>query len=263
MMKKPIGLVLITIQILLTSCNTGTDKIEYGSHEGKQVTIFNKKIYYEEYGSGTPLILLSGGGIDRSIKDFENCIPGLAKYYRVIAPDTPGQGRSEQADTLTYSVLLEFTSRLIDSLKLDRLLRPAFNDELENAVIPPPVEPASQNGDLWLLGPHRLLCGDCTNADDVARVLSGAQPQLLITDPPYGISLDSEWRDRAGLNSKGPAEASYMKRRTEGHTNTSISEDTRADWNADVMPRSRLASLASLHIGPANDLSIRDVRCAQ
>ena len=76
-------------------------------------------IYYEEYGDGTPLILLSGGGLERSIKDFEKCIPDLAKHFRVIAPDTPGQGRSEQADTLTYEILLEFTSRLIDSLKID------------------------------------------------------------------------------------------------------------------------------------------------
>ena len=118
-MKKFIGLVSITIQILFTCCNTRTDKIVYGSNGGKQVSIFNKKIYYEEYGEGTPLILLSGGGLSRSIKDFENCIPGLAKHYRVIAPDSPGQGRSEQADTLTYGVLLEFTSRLIDSLKID------------------------------------------------------------------------------------------------------------------------------------------------
>ncbi len=54
---------------------------------------------------------------------------------------------------------------------------------------------------------------------------------LMVTDPPYGIELDSEWRDRAGLNGCGPAEASYMKNRTEGHTETTISGDTRADWS--------------------------------
>jgi DNA modification methylase len=53
----------------------------------------------------------------------------------------------------------------------------------------------------------------------------------MITDPPYGIELDSEWRDRAGLNGCGPAEASYMKHRTEGHNETTISGDTRADWS--------------------------------
>jgi pimeloyl-ACP methyl ester carboxylesterase len=116
-MKIAIGLILISL--LWTSCNTTTDNTEYGSADGKFLTIFNKKIYYEEYGQGIPLILLSGGGLSRSIKDFEKCIPGLAKHYRVIAPDTPGQGRSEQADTLTYGVLLEFTSQLVDSLKID------------------------------------------------------------------------------------------------------------------------------------------------
>jgi DNA modification methylase len=54
---------------------------------------------------------------------------------------------------------------------------------------------------------------------------------LLVTDPPYGIELDSEWRDRAGLNGHGPAEPSYMKRRTKGHRVTAISGDTRADWS--------------------------------
>lgn len=50
------------------------------------------------------------------------------------------------------------------------------------------------------------------------------------TDPPYGISLDSEWRDRAGIN-KAPATESYMKRRIDGHGETTISGDTRADWS--------------------------------
>jgi DNA modification methylase len=93
----------------------------------------------------------------------------------------------------------------------------------ENAVTTP--------GDLWLCGPHRILCGDATSPDAVARLLGPRKPFLMVTDPPYGIQLDSEWRDRAGLNGCGPAEASYMKHRTEGHTKTTISGDTRADWS--------------------------------
>jgi DNA modification methylase len=92
-----------------------------------------------------------------------------------------------------------------------------------------PEVAVSQPGDLWLLGEHRVLCGDATNPDSVARLLAGRSPLLLVTDPPYGIELDSEWRDRAGLNGGGP-EARYLKR-TEGHRNTSISSDTRADWS--------------------------------
>lgn len=116
-MKITFGLILVSL--LWTSCNTRTETFEYGSNNGRQVVINGKKIYYEEYGQGIPLLLLSGGGLSRSIKDFEKCIPELAKHYRVIAPDTPGQGRSEQADTLSYYVLLEFMSQFIDSLKID------------------------------------------------------------------------------------------------------------------------------------------------
>jgi DNA modification methylase len=96
----------------------------------------------------------------------------------------------------------------------------------------PPVTPVTVPGDLWLLGEHRVCCEDSTNPEAVRRLLGERKPYLLVTDPPYGIELDSEWRDRAGLNGCGPAETSYMKHRTEGHTNTSISSDTRADWSA-------------------------------
>ena len=49
------------------------------------------------------------------------------------------------------------------------------------------VEAISQRGDLWSLGEHRLLCGDATNSEDVARVLNGARPVLVTTYPPYGV----------------------------------------------------------------------------
>src|SRR5579863_7722579 len=77
----------------------------------------------------------------------------------------------------------------------------------------------------------RAVIATGARAEDVARLLGARKPILMVTDPPYGIELDSEWRDRAGLNGCGPAEASYMKNRTAGHTETSISGDTRADWS--------------------------------
>lgn len=110
---------LILVSLLWTSCKIGTENIEFGSNNGSVININGKNIYYEEYGQGTPLLLLSGGGINRSIRDFGNCIPDLSKHYRVIAPDTPGQGKSEQIDTLSYDLLTDFMSQLIDSLKID------------------------------------------------------------------------------------------------------------------------------------------------
>jgi DNA modification methylase len=118
-----------------------------------------------------------------------------------------------------------------DSREIDEYLSDPEHDEDADAVPPVPDEPASRLGDLWLCGKHRVLCGDATAPEAVARLCGSETPSIMITDPPYGIELDSEWRDRAGLNKHGPAQASYMKQRTEGHTNTTISSDTRADWS--------------------------------
>jgi DNA modification methylase len=116
-----------------------------------------------------------------------------------------------------------------DAKEIDDLL--TEDNPAEDAAPPLPDNPTSRAGDLWLCGPHRVLCGDATNPEAVARLLDDRKPFLMVTDPPYGIQLDSEWRDRAGLNGHGPAEPSYMKHRTEGHTETTISGDTRADWS--------------------------------
>jgi DNA modification methylase len=117
-----------------------------------------------------------------------------------------------------------------DPREIDGLLA-LPDEEAANTVPPVPDNPVSRPGDLWLCGKHRVLCGDATNAEAVTRLLGDRKPKLMVTDPPYGVELDSEWRDRAGLNGCGPAEASYMKQRTKGHTETTISGDTRADWS--------------------------------
>ncbi|MGD0873201.1 MAG: DNA modification methylase [Bryobacteraceae bacterium] len=122
-----------------------------------------------------------------------------------------------------------------DPGEIDDLLAIPVDDEQANAAPPLPDHPVSRPGDLWLCGnrsrQHRVLCADATDPEAVSRLLGERKPLLMTTDPPYGIELDSEWRDRAGLNGRGPAEASYMAHRTEGHTETTISGDTRADWS--------------------------------
>jgi hypothetical protein len=129
-----------------------------------------------------------------------------------------------------------------DARELDEFL---LQDPPDVDAAPPlPVVAVTRLGDLWLCGSHRVLCGDATDAGDVSRLLDERQPLLLVTDPPYGIQLDSEWRDRAGLNGGGSAEPSYLKKkRTKGHQETSISGDTRADWSA------AFALVPSLQVG--------------
>lgn len=122
------SLLVVLLLVLCTTCDTKTKELNYGSNDGRYITIHNTKIYFEEYGQGMPLLLLSGGGINRSIRDFKKTIPSLSKYYRVIVPDTPGQGRSEQTDTLSYDRLTDFWSQLIDSLKMDSVYVMGWSD---------------------------------------------------------------------------------------------------------------------------------------
>ena len=70
----------------------------------------------------------------------------------------------------------------------------------EDATPLAPQTPISKLGDLWLLGHHRLLCGDSTDQQAVSRVLGSVKPTLLVTDQPYGVQYDPEWRKRAGVN---------------------------------------------------------------
>jgi DNA modification methylase len=58
----------------------------------------------------------------------------------------------------------------------------------------------STPGDVWLLGAHRIACGDSRDAGLVKALLNGAAPQLMVTDPPYGVEYDPEWRHRRGVN---------------------------------------------------------------
>lgn len=88
--------------------------------------------------------------------------------------------------------------------------------EGEDEVPETPETPVSRPGDLWLLGNHRLLCGDSTVATDVERVLNGVKPLLMVTDPPYGVEYDPSWRNQAG--------AAKTKRTGK------VLNDDRADW---------------------------------
>jgi DNA modification methylase len=133
----------------------------------------------------------------------------------------------ELQDLQTSNLDLAVTG--FDAKEIEDLLLTTI--QAEDVVPPLPDHPVSRAGDLWLCGSHRVLCGDATDPEMVSRLLGKCKPFLMVTDPPYGIELDSEWRDRAGLNQRGPAEPRYLKSRTKGHRETKISGDTRADWS--------------------------------
>jgi DNA modification methylase len=92
----------------------------------------------------------------------------------------------------------------------------------EPDAVPPPRATAIVRGDLFALGPHRLLCGDATAEADVARLCGTVVPSLMVTDPPYGVDYDPDWRNRARRTGRmGALGASATGQ---------VANDDRADW---------------------------------
>ena len=83
------------------------------------------------------------------------------------------------------------------------------------------ADAVSQPGDVWLLGKHRIMCGDSTSADHVKTLLGGGMPHLMVTDPPYGVEYDADWRNKA-LRADGTPIA--------GRAVGKVLNDDRADW---------------------------------
>ena len=86
----------------------------------------------------------------------------------------------------------------------------------------PQAEAVSVLGDVWVLGRHRLMCGDSTDALVVEKVLAGVKPHLMVTDPPYGVEYDADWRNKA-MRADGSAIA--------GRAIGKVENDSRADWS--------------------------------
>jgi DNA modification methylase len=130
----------------------------------------------------------------------------------------------------------ETLASLLQSLPDDAQLAAGFDDDelgelmkslepepevVEDEVPEPQEAIVSRTGDLWLLGEHRVLCGDSTKGEDVERLLDGRKPFIMVTDPPYGVEYDANWRQDA-------ADAGHLSkaRRAVGK----VTSDDRVDW---------------------------------
>lgn len=126
----------------------------------------------------------------------------------------------ELGDLQTGGFDLDLTGFSSDELlalladKTDGLTDPDDTPEVQDKVI-------SKPGDTWLLGRHRLRCGDSTVATDVEALLQGVQPHLMVTDPPYGVEYDANWRNEADRANGKPYGARAVGK---------VENDSRADW---------------------------------
>ena len=94
---------------------------------------------------------------------------------------------AELADAGFDNLLTGFTQDEIDALTPEQIPE-GLTDE--DAVPELQAEPVSKLGDVWVLGKHRVMCGDSTSIDSVETLLEGQKADLLFTDPPYGVAYE-------------------------------------------------------------------------
>jgi DNA modification methylase len=105
-----------------------------------------------------------------------------------------------------------------DAAEIDRLLAASDEDAEMNVIPPLPATAITQPGDLWQCGPHRVICGDATQESTIQHLCARTVPFLMVTDPPYGVEYDPEWREEADLN---PRTVQSGK----------VANDDRVDWS--------------------------------
>ena len=102
-----------------------------------------------------------------------------------------------------FDLLANFDDSLLkeigfSSMELDKIFS-IGNDEKDDLVPEEPKEAKSKLGDLYILGNHRILCGDSTKIEDVEKLMDGKKANLVFTDPPYGMKLNADFSDMKGI----------------------------------------------------------------
>ena len=133
--------------------------------------------------------------------DYQNYASEAEEYADLVADNRIAElaeiDRKMLADIFAEIDLGEIPAELTgyteDEMEsLFNTLNDELNEELlEIDVMEPPLEPFTQSGDLWILGRHRLLCGDSTDASDVQKLMEGKRADMVMTDPPYNVAISN------------------------------------------------------------------------
>ena len=106
-----------------------------------------------------------------------------------------------------------------------------LDPQTDEDEVPEVEDPITKRGDVWILGNHRLMCGDSTMIDDVEKLLLSQEPNTMITDPPYGVKYEAGWR----------ADAKKVKK-TQREESSNLQNDDRSDWyDAYVLHKGNIA----------------------
>jgi len=221
---KPHNLTIVLLFFVIHSLKSYGQEINYGSNHGKYITIFKTNIYYEEYGSGMPLLLFHGGF--GSIHDFQQVIPKLSKHFRVIAVDSPGHGRSNQADSLSFGLMTDYFSNMIDLFKLDSINIIGYSDGGIAALLLAAKRPDKVK--------KIIASGVNSRMDGINSEVLG---YLKLINPAFIETNQKEWL--ADYQSKSPEKDKWEKYITDMTRMYSkevlITEQTLSNINAEVL----------------------------
>lgn len=107
---------------------------------------------------------------------------------------------------------IELTGFTLDDLELDEDMEPEEDNFNIDEALAEDSEPIAKLGDIYKLGDHYLMCGDSTSSEDVDRLMDGAKADMVLSDPPYGMCLDTDFS-----TIKGPMKSLGRKNNTEGN----------------------------------------------
>lgn len=116
--------------------------------------------------------------------------------------------RFEMNELLSFGMDKDVLAPIFDKSILEEVGREEEIEVLEEAT--------AKLGDVYILGSHRLMCGDSTNPQHVEKLMYGANPILMVTDPPYGVNYKPEWRNEVGKGARNTGE---------------VLNDDRYDWS--------------------------------
>jgi len=176
------------------------------NHPDKQIAMLSKIIDYQ--GQRSPVVVSKRSGFivkghgrlealqklgwDKVAVDYQEYESEAQEYADLIADNKIAE-LAKHDDSLMLDTIKDLDMQDFDFelLGMDDFVLPIEADPAKDMIeddVPTDVDTRCKPGDVWVLGEHRLLCGDATSIDAVDKLMNGAKADMVFTDPPYGMN---------------------------------------------------------------------------